>query len=212
VHFDLPWNDARLEQRVGRADRIGGEGAVEVVTFRPPASVEALCELQGVVARKRRLAEIPDSTRIEPTRAGPSAGGSTITASYALSFDDGWRLLVGPRTLVGVSPSSTRCAAAGLVMRLLTGERVRVEPWVSSGPPLSGVPASCLVLIRALERCGDRAGARAWIAFVHHALGAGGEGGREALRSADSSRMALARPGCAWDISPRTGGHLNAWK
>jgi len=36
VLFDLPWNPAAVEQRIGRLDRIGRTRPVEIVTFRPP--------------------------------------------------------------------------------------------------------------------------------------------------------------------------------
>ncbi len=37
VLFDLPWNPATVEQRIGRLDRIGRDIPTEIVYFRPPA-------------------------------------------------------------------------------------------------------------------------------------------------------------------------------
>ena len=37
VLFDLPWNPAVIEQRIGRLDRIGRDRPTEIVYFRPPA-------------------------------------------------------------------------------------------------------------------------------------------------------------------------------
>ena len=37
VLFDLPWNPAVVEQRIGRLDRIGRTIPTEIVYFRPPA-------------------------------------------------------------------------------------------------------------------------------------------------------------------------------
>lgn len=39
VLFDLPWNPAVVEQRIGRLDRIGRKIPTEVVYFRPPAGL-----------------------------------------------------------------------------------------------------------------------------------------------------------------------------
>ncbi len=39
VLFDLPWNPAVIEQRIGRLDRIGRERPTEIVYFRPPAGL-----------------------------------------------------------------------------------------------------------------------------------------------------------------------------
>jgi ATP-dependent helicase HepA len=41
VLFDLPFSPAAVEQRIGRLDRIGRRGPVEVVYFRPPGGVGA---------------------------------------------------------------------------------------------------------------------------------------------------------------------------
>ena len=39
VLFDLPWNPAVVEQRIGRLDRIGRTIPTEIVYFRPPAGL-----------------------------------------------------------------------------------------------------------------------------------------------------------------------------
>ena len=56
VHYDLPWNPARLEQREGRARRLGGmHAAVDVVTFEPPPSVERELRQLRILDAKREL-------------------------------------------------------------------------------------------------------------------------------------------------------------
>jgi len=57
VHYDLPWTSVRLEQREGRARRLGQAAAeVEVVRFTPPPAL-ALALAEGPrLERKRRLA------------------------------------------------------------------------------------------------------------------------------------------------------------
>jgi superfamily II DNA or RNA helicase len=47
VHLDLPWNPARLEQRVGRVSRLGSPHArVTVYAIRPPAASERLLAVE----------------------------------------------------------------------------------------------------------------------------------------------------------------------
>ncbi|MDQ3998511.1 MAG: DEAD/DEAH box helicase, partial [Gemmatimonadota bacterium] len=47
VHLDLPWNPARLEQRVGRVSRLGSIHArVSVYAIRPPAASERLLAVE----------------------------------------------------------------------------------------------------------------------------------------------------------------------
>ncbi|MDQ3223038.1 MAG: DEAD/DEAH box helicase [Gemmatimonadota bacterium] len=56
VHYDLPWTPMRLEQREGRAVRLGSRHSeVEVVRFVPPASLEGWLRLEETLARKERL-------------------------------------------------------------------------------------------------------------------------------------------------------------
>lgn len=55
VHYDLPWTDARIEQREGRSRRGHGALEVEAVTITMPPALEARLELTALVERKRRL-------------------------------------------------------------------------------------------------------------------------------------------------------------
>jgi len=56
VHYDLPWTEVRLEQRNGRAVRLGSHRAeVEIVRFLPGAEFERRIHQQGVLTRKAGL-------------------------------------------------------------------------------------------------------------------------------------------------------------
>ena len=58
VHLDLPWNPARLEQRVGRVRRLGSRfETVTVYTITPPASADRLLRLEERLREKIRLAQ-----------------------------------------------------------------------------------------------------------------------------------------------------------
>jgi hypothetical protein len=52
VHLDLPWNPARLTQRVGRVRRAGGAAVVHSYLFAPPTSSELLLRVEERLRRK----------------------------------------------------------------------------------------------------------------------------------------------------------------
>lgn len=59
VHYDLPWTPMRLEQREGRAVRLGSSNAtVEVVAFRPPDALERALRMARTLALKSRLPSV----------------------------------------------------------------------------------------------------------------------------------------------------------
>ena len=66
VHYDLPWTPMRLEQREGRAVRLGSRHAeVDVVRFAPVPGLERSLRLEATLARKAKL----------PASAGLGPGG-----------------------------------------------------------------------------------------------------------------------------------------
>ena len=69
VHYDLPWTPMRLEQREGRAARLGSRHQeVEVVRFAPPSGLERSLHLEAILARKGSL----------PAAVGVGPGGRHI--------------------------------------------------------------------------------------------------------------------------------------
>ncbi len=69
VHYDLPWTPMRLEQREGRAVRLGSRHPdVEVVRFSPPSGLERSLHLEATLARKCSL----------PAAVGVGPGGRHI--------------------------------------------------------------------------------------------------------------------------------------
>ena len=99
VHLDIPWTAARLEQRVGRAARMGSaHSAVSVYLIRPPASAAALLENEILVQRKWEFARhavgsastapFPDRSSVESRAAGESVTSQTERLREILS---GWR-------------------------------------------------------------------------------------------------------------------------
>jgi superfamily II DNA or RNA helicase len=58
VHLDLPWNPARMDQRVGRVRRLGSRHrVVTVYSFAPPASAERLLGIQDRLREKLCIAQ-----------------------------------------------------------------------------------------------------------------------------------------------------------
>ncbi len=58
VHLDLPWNPARLDQRVGRALRLGSRHeTVTVYTIAPPASAERMLQIEARLRDKLSVAQ-----------------------------------------------------------------------------------------------------------------------------------------------------------
>lgn len=66
VHLDLPWTPARMEQRVGRARRMGSPAAsISVYAMHPPASGEAVLELERRLREKTAIARKAVGTGVD---------------------------------------------------------------------------------------------------------------------------------------------------
>jgi superfamily II DNA or RNA helicase len=73
VHLDLPWNPARLDQRVGRALRLGSRHAtVTVYAIAPPATAERLLRIEARLREKLSVAQrtVGVAGRILPSPLG----------------------------------------------------------------------------------------------------------------------------------------------
>ena len=83
VHYDLPWTPMRIEQREGRAVRLGSRHReVEVVTFKPPPVMERALRVGQALDRKARL----------PAIAGLGSGGRGLwrwRSELAAVYGDG---------------------------------------------------------------------------------------------------------------------------
>jgi superfamily II DNA or RNA helicase len=74
VHLDLPWNPARLAQRVGRARRPGGAADIASYLMSPPAHAALLLQVETRLRAKLDRAErtIGRSLAVLPALAGTS--------------------------------------------------------------------------------------------------------------------------------------------
>ena len=77
IHLDIPWTPARMEQRVGRAARLGSAQArVDVHILRPPASADKAMAGIAIIERKWKIA-----------RATVGTGGRSPLASDSFSSE-----------------------------------------------------------------------------------------------------------------------------
>ena len=128
IHLDLPWNPARLAQRVGRVRRLGGESEVMTYLLAPPASAQALLDAE------RRL-----RTKLDAACAVVGAGFSILPSETSAHGG----------TRHGEHLSSSATGEGAFVSRL--------SRWLASGssagvhPIVAGVSASASGWLAALS-------------------------------------------------------------
>ncbi len=115
VHYDLPWTAVRLDQRSGRAFRLGArQGSVEVVCFRPEPALESALGKESILNAKAGL----------PTILGLDAGPSApwrLRATIAARWQ-------GHAAAAGMAavPWATTGAVAGFRIRSSDGTALEV--------------------------------------------------------------------------------------
>ena len=150
LHLDLPWNPARLSQRVGRVRRPGGDDVVRSFLLAPPARAEALLAADARLRRKIEQARgvvgasfdvLPTLTpsRLEssanrglPSNASAAgalveclerwAGAGLHSAAPQSAVDLSPRELPLPDSVVGASIFAQSCWLAALDDGRLVGE------------------------------------------------------------------------------------------
>ena len=107
INCDLPWNPARLEQRIARAWRKDQTSAVTVLNLVSERTIEH--RMLGMLARKQALSDGVLDQRGDLSAIKMTAGGRiSCNGSNNFSRISHWR----PRTS-GLNPSSREQAAAG---------------------------------------------------------------------------------------------------
>jgi len=101
VHLDYPWNPARLDQRVGRARRLGSRHeVVTVYALAPPASAERLLRIDERLRDKLRVAQrtigvaghiLPTLVPLAVDRRGAAEAASDIRERLRSWIDGGAR-------------------------------------------------------------------------------------------------------------------------
>jgi superfamily II DNA or RNA helicase len=156
VHLDLPWNPARLTQRVGRARRSGGAAAVHSYLLAPPASSELLLQVEERLRRKLAHAEstvgatlpvLPPLTERSACEALAShereARSATAHASI-LEHTGRWRCARGRNARRPGLPivAGVRSAHCGWLAALSNGRLVAA---LNGGPPDDTTSVACAV-------------------------------------------------------------------
>lgn len=92
VHLDLPWNPARMEQRVGRLRRPGAtRETIAVYIFAPPAPAERLLQLERRLREK--LGEAARSVGVSGAilpNLTPSPGSAITAREHNIATLDTW--------------------------------------------------------------------------------------------------------------------------
>jgi len=92
VHLDLPWNPARLEQRVGRVRRLGStHGSVFVYSLAAPASSERLLRVEARLRAKLRIASDIvglDGSLVEGSVTPPDSAPPELTSDVLMAIEE----------------------------------------------------------------------------------------------------------------------------
>ena len=204
VHLDLPWNPARLAQRLGRVRRPGGATVVESWLMSPPATTELLLRAEGRLRAKLARAEraIGRPLQVVPALA-PSAhpaaahGPSTAHDEYIVHASaevlgaiadqvTSWRCDHPRRRARGVAEplvAAADCREVGWLAALSDGRLLaRVGSWppdTSRSVPHAVKLAGCRArTCHADERASSLAEVRTWLEHerITLACGMGHEG------------------------------------
>jgi hypothetical protein len=119
VHYDLPWTPMRLEQREGRAVRLGSaHERIDVVRFVPPPAIDAALGMSDRLAKKSGL----------PARAGLGANGTRLWR---------WRSELADRVGAGQeapAPGATAVVRGAVEPGLLAGFELLARGGTRAGP------------------------------------------------------------------------------
>jgi hypothetical protein len=146
IHLDVPWTPARMEQRVGRAARMGSQHRdVHVHLLRPPRSAVSVLDNEMIVQRKLAVARssvgtsapdmLSDPANVEnteddsdPSRPAIVATGASLTESTPLKAERLRSILQSWLTLGEFSTDDPIVATVsspqnGFVAAVLMGDR-----------------------------------------------------------------------------------------
>ena len=185
VHFDLPWTSMRLDQRVGRARRLGSRhSSVDVVTLQPPAELEERIGLNSAIERKRSLTRLLVGSPPWRWRAALAASAREGRASAG----------------VGVVHETVPGVLAGFALQGADGDGVRTGwvGWLEPGTT-AWVTGREMISARLLEALEARSGEAEEVSVLEigRVVDALAPEAAMLLRRAASSRLGdpLAEPG-----------------
>lgn len=121
AHLDLPWNPARLEQRVGRSRRIGSRfETIHVYTFVPPTAAERLIALRRRLAEKVKVARDIIGGSFDPLGNAETSESAVGAGELLRQRMSGWLLSVEDDATAGPSVAAARSASDGWIAGVIT--------------------------------------------------------------------------------------------
>ncbi|MBK7975678.1 MAG: DEAD/DEAH box helicase [Deltaproteobacteria bacterium] len=155
INLDLPWNPARLEQRIARAHRIGSKRTVQEILFVAQNVVEErILELH---ATKRDVLENVWASGGEDQIAAPGGSGAFRQMVAALLDTRGPVAAPEPVDALGpgdLAPHEHAVGGAGDVIDAGAGPAPSVEASAESAPPQTS-PAPALAAVPDADRAGE---------------------------------------------------------
>jgi superfamily II DNA or RNA helicase len=158
VHLDLPWNPARLDQRVGRAVRLGSpHSVVSVYMLAPPAAAERLLRIERRLRDKLCIAQrtIGIAGRILPSPLGVSPALNDADCGLAeqrTAVNDALRRWLDPNCPFSRDANVLVAAAAAERSGFLALVRERDELRLVADAG-AGIDGSSATLLSALAAC-----------------------------------------------------------
>lgn len=148
VHLDLPWNPARLEQRVGRVRRLGARhDVVTVYVVAPPAPADRVLRMDARLREKLRVAQrmIGVAGRILPSAfASIERGAAEDSASIDVTLR-GWLVDAPARTETSLAIAAVCAERSGFLAAVHDGHAPRLIADLGDG-----VTEGSEVIVRAL--------------------------------------------------------------
>ena len=146
VHLDLPWNPARMEQRVGRSRRAGSpHRQIHVYAFVPPTAAERMLELRRRLESKVRAARNIVGGGFEPFGTMHNGCESPVEAGEVLrGCLQRWLLSVGDHE-VRLAVGAVRAPVNGFLAAVRIGGLPRIVADLGAG--ISDDPSDCLTAV-----------------------------------------------------------------
>lgn len=223
VHYDLPWTAVRLDQRAGRAVRLGSlHQGVEIVTLLPPPGLESRLRLLARLARKRPL---PARIGLGPSPEPVWTWRGTLASRFAAEPCRGAAVVTGDpeADLVAVELCSGDAIVTAFALARVAGERWSGDHTIidlildaaERGQPAPADPAAIARVLAAAQRQVRAAllgasGALWRIRPVHGPAGAALRRiqafAHDAIRRRDGTALGLADRGIAFIRRGQTAG------
>jgi superfamily II DNA or RNA helicase len=203
VNYELPWNPARLEQRIGRVDRIGQRRRVHAITLVARDTAEDL-----VIANLARRLERIAATLGERDRLAAyltDARTARIVIGGAASEAEPQEERPAPAVRMAPSPDNETARAAAQVERRAHGDSVN-GVLVSSARTRADLTPGIVLVVRASARTHDGRLVAERLLILHAKMDA-----PRYSKAADLKREATAAIGCLQDGAADRLSQLEDW-